>query len=103
MQILCKNCKHWRQGKIGVEKSYNVYDLKKEEPMFYENSGQKHILPFGRCKCKMMIYGEGYSVDVDNGDITIRETSALYYMDSEQYGAYILTGEDFGCVHGEIV
>ncbi len=99
--VKCKDCKFWKQFTIGIKKSFNVYDVKKEKPMFYENNGKKHTLPFGKCKSKGLVYGEGYSVEAGNGDIHLEDESSLYYMDSEQYGAFLVVGGNFGCIHGE--
>lgn len=99
--VKCRDCKHWKQVKLGVEKYYNVHDEKKEDPMFSEKRGHKHILPFGNCKNKMLKYDEAYSVNAGTGNIKLGDVHALYYMDSEQYGAFLMVGANFGCIHGE--
>ena len=99
--VKCKDCMHWNRFSIGIEKSFNVYDVKKENPMFCEGKGKQYKLPFGNCASKMLVYGEGYHVEAGNGDIHLEDDKALYYMDSECYSAYHVTGANFGCIHGE--
>lgn len=96
---ICKTCNHWKQLKIGIEKCYNVHDIKKEEPWYDEGGKKNQFIPFGKCNSGNIVYGEGYRIDKETGKIILEKTGKLFYMDSEQYDAYYITGENFGCIY----
>lgn len=106
----CRNCKYWTRRKLYWTKKL-VINWQTNEPYVVEGWSEKertndNILEskeqdskFGICSqgCMQYTCAGGYieddDLDPDN------DSRGLIYSDGEAYGAYLYTGEDFGCIH----
>lgn len=103
---ICQNCQKWKRRtlyKVNHENMVyrgNFWEEWEDRPpegsdIILETCNSK----FGECNCKKFIYTQAGGCVEDDDIANEDQPDALLYTDGEAYGAYFLTGENFGCVH----
>ena len=109
----CKNCKFWKRRKLyyrkWIHKWWNGVTGKLDEwnakPFTIPDDGKileekEQDSMFGECTQGCMQYTQGGGC-IEDDDLGNNNSDGLIYSDGEAYGAYLYTGENFGCVHWE--
>lgn len=106
----CQNCKWWQRRKLYWVK-YRTINWQDNTPYTLEKWDDKPITEqeileakeqdsqFGECQHGCMTYTKSGGC-IENDDLNSdNPTDGVIYSDGEAYGAYLYTGENFGCIH----
>jgi hypothetical protein len=110
----CQDCIFWKRRKFYWVK-YEMTDWRDNKTKYinedylettqiadYKTLEYKEFdSKFGKCSNNKFIYTKAGGC-IDSDDIKNKNNNdSLLYSDGEAYGAYFITGENFGCIHHE--
>jgi hypothetical protein len=94
----CQTCRYWQRQEVEVYRSKRHNDYRS----FYGTNCElvnKQPTNYGACTCPKLKYEYLEEVDKITGEVLPIEIDGLQYYDGENYSAYLVTGEEFGCIH----
>jgi hypothetical protein len=108
MSSTCRFCKHWKRQKdtaiykhSWIDENEELYETKdvrdypflEEDKVSFLSTNKSN---FGDCSCTKFEYDFPNEYKPE-----LYDKSKLYYCDGEEYSAFFVTGEDFGCIYFE--
>ena len=110
----CQDCQYWTRNIIYKFVNPLIINKEHNERIYTfsyhnENCPGNHKLllsvirsRFGRCSnCRKFVHTRS-SVGIEDNDLGGHDSDSLLYSGDEKYDAYLLTAENFGCVHFSI-
>jgi hypothetical protein len=99
----CADCNFWQRRQIfSVESNCDVEWKEATDfnlAMAADLAPKQQDSKFGRCACDKLIYTKAGEAVAENDVAHDGQPEALLYSDADGYRAYLLTGEEFGCIH----
>lgn len=94
----CEQCIHWKRRELYFVQHKNFGDWYDEKQPFGKVEDIRES-NFGYCQNEKLIYTSAGGCVSDDDIAHHDQDDALLFSDNEAYGAYLLTGRNFGCVH----